>query len=351
MITSENKNNSVLIVDDDEIILIALIETMQSEGYHIVKANTPLDAIEKLKKEKFAVIISDQRMAGMTGLEFFMEAKKIQPYASRVLITGVLSLNTVIDSINRGEIYRFIAKPWIREELLATVKNGIHRFHLLELNIKLQADTLKLNDSLDHANRELQSKVHELTEQKVKLDEAHDALTHNFKHSLELCYRIISTYHPGLGKETKAIVELCHLFTDTGYLTEEEEQVLKVSAWLQNIGLIGISRELFYKARISPNALTQRERLFIHNHPVYGQMLATFLNDLKKVGSTIRAHDERWDGKGYPDGLAGENIPCTARLLAVIVYYVECGLPREEAIDNILNESGNAFEPSAVRLF
>jgi DNA-binding NtrC family response regulator len=63
MITSENKNNSVLIVDDDEIILIALIETMQSEGYHIVKANTPLDAIEKLKKEKFAVIISDQRMA------------------------------------------------------------------------------------------------------------------------------------------------------------------------------------------------------------------------------------------------------------------------------------------------
>lgn len=108
---------------------------------------------------------------------------------------------------------------------------------------------------------------------------------------------------------------------------------------------------MFYKARISPNALTQRERLLIHNHPVYGQTLATFLNDLKKVGSTIRAHHERWDGKGYPDGLAGENIPCTARLLAVIVYYVECGLPREEAIDNILNESGNAFEPSAVRLF
>ena len=221
----------------------------------------------------------------------------------------------------------------------------------MEVNQKLQADTLKLNERLTESNTQLQQNIKKLTEQKIRLDAANKALGQNFDHSLELCYRIISTYHPGLGKETKAIVDLCRQMIDSDYFNPEEEHVLKVSAWLQNIGLLGISRELMATSRQSPESLNPAERRLIHNHPIYGQTFASFVENLESVGTTIRAHHERWDGKGYPDGLAGETIPRPARFLAVVVYFVECGLTREEAVESILEQSGKAFEPEAVRLF
>jgi hypothetical protein len=87
------------------------------------------------------------------------------------------------------------------------------------------------------------------------------------------------------------------------------------------------------------------------NHTIHGQTLASFVDLLKPVGDTIRAHHERFDGKGFPDGLAGEMIPWTARCLAVVVYYVTCGSPHEQAVDRILEQSGTVFDPDAVRLF
>ena len=137
----------------------------------------------------------------------------------------------------------------------------------MEVNQKLQADTLKLNERLTESNTQLQQNIKKLTEQKIRLDAANKALGQNFDHSLELCYRIISTYHPGLGKETKAIVDLCRQMIDSDYFNPEEEHVLKVSAWLQNIGLLGISRELMATSRQSPESLNPAERRLIHNHP------------------------------------------------------------------------------------
>ena len=75
------------------------------------------------------------------------------------------------------------------------------------------------------------------------------------------------------------------------------------------------------------------------------------MDTLKPVGETIRAHHEQFDGTGFPDGLAGEMIPWTARCLAVVVFYVTCGLPHEEAVDRVLELSGTAFDPDATRLF
>jgi CheY-like chemotaxis protein len=87
------------------------------------KANA-VKALETLQHNQFSVIITDQQMPILTGLECLAQAKQMQPNATRVLITAVLSLSTVIDAINKGEIYRFIVKPWLREELLVTVKKS-----------------------------------------------------------------------------------------------------------------------------------------------------------------------------------------------------------------------------------
>ncbi|HOO92304.1 MAG TPA: response regulator, partial [Opitutales bacterium] len=129
-----NASTPILIVDDEEIVLLAIAESLIPEGYRIVRTTSPFEALEILKRDRFAVIISDHHMPGMTGLEFFAQAQQIQPNASRILITGVLTLKVVVDAINKGEIFRFIAKPWIREELLATVKNATHRYELVSKN-------------------------------------------------------------------------------------------------------------------------------------------------------------------------------------------------------------------------
>src|ERR1700677_3823837 len=124
-------SHPILLVDDEEIVLVALRDTLLREGYKVVTSPHAVHALSILRGQPFSVVISDQQMPMVTGLEFLAQVKQIQPDATRVLITAVLSLSTVIDAINKGEIFRFIVKPWLREELLATVKNAVQRHELL----------------------------------------------------------------------------------------------------------------------------------------------------------------------------------------------------------------------------
>src|SRR5882724_1659824 len=121
--SQKEAGHTILIVDDEEIVLVALRDTLLAEGYQVVASPHAVHALSVLKEQEFAVVITDQQMPMVTGLEFLTQVKQTQPDATRVLITAVLNLGTVIDAINKGEIYRFVVKPWLREELLATVKN------------------------------------------------------------------------------------------------------------------------------------------------------------------------------------------------------------------------------------
>ncbi len=347
----EPNRSKILLLDDDEIILLAIKETLGREDYDISVFSKASEALEALKSDRFAAIVSDQRMPEMTGLEFLHESKSLQPNASRILITGVLTLNTVIDAVNKGEIYRFLAKPWIREELIATIRNAVQRTQLLEANEKLREDTQHLNDELLVANAQLQEKVAALTAGKEALDQANRALRENFEHSLELCHRLIETFHPVLGRQTKSVATICREMADASGLADETRDVLMTSAWLHNIGMVGIPRQVCSKSLRSPGGLTETERQLLRHHPIYGQTLAAFVNDLRAVGETIRAHHERFDGTGYPDGLKRQEIPEAARILCVAVGFVESNLSREEAIEQILHESGQAYDPEVVRLF
>ncbi|HYR57564.1 MAG TPA: HD domain-containing phosphohydrolase [Chthoniobacteraceae bacterium] len=341
----------ILVVDDEADILDALREQLTWEGYEVTACANGDDAVTILRRRSFAVIISDQRMPGMCGLELMSHARALHPNSSRVLLTGALSLDTLVGAINQGEIFRFVAKPWMRAELLATVDNAVQRHSLLETNEQLVKTTEKLNRQLVHANAQLQIQIDELTAQKEQLDDAHDSLNANFEHSLGLCYRIINTFDPLLGKQTKTVVDLCRQMAHMDDFTPEEKHVLMTSAWLHDIGLIGLNRELVHRFFYRPAECSEIDRALLREHPIYGQALAAFVDRLSAVGTTIRAHHERFDGTGYPDGLAGSAIPWTARCLAVAVAFVQPGVPRESAMKYILEQSGTAFDPEAVRVF
>lgn len=340
----------ILIVDDEEVLALSLKETLMREGYQVRAEFNALEAMKVLREERYSAVLSDQRMPQMTGLEFLAQTKLIQPDATRILITGVVNLNTVIEAINKGEIYRFIVKPWIREELLASVKNAVQRFELICRNRELQRTTLAMNEQLAALNRSLEQKIESEANHNHELAELNRALAENLDRSVEICLKTMQTFYPSLGLQARQVHSLCRAMAESLQLPQEQSRVLEISAWLHDIGLVGIPRRLIRLWQKSPASLNKAERELLQQHPILGQELTGFIHHLNGVGKVIRAHHERFDGKGYPDGLAGEDIPWLGRLLAVAVAFASDTSATPVALESIQQQSGTTFDPEAVRL-
>jgi response regulator RpfG family c-di-GMP phosphodiesterase len=346
----ESSLHRILVVDDEEIVLVALRETLRREGYQVDTTVDAVQALEMVRQEQYAVIITDQMMPLLSGLEFLGQVKQIQPDATRILITAVLSLSTVIDAINKGEIYRFIVKPWLREELLATVRNAVQRYELLLRNAVLQATTLSMNEQLASVNRSLEEQVARGVEQNRRLNELNAAMAGNLSHSVDLCLNVMQTFYPVLGQRARRTYAISRAMAENLGLRPEDSQVLEYSSLLHDVGLVGVPRNLIKKWQESPDGLTTAERILIQHHPVLGEELVRFMHHLEPVGRLIRSHHERYDGSGYPDGLSGEAIPRLGRLLAVAVAFAEGTGSDADTLDHIRHRSGTAFDPDAVRL-
>jgi response regulator RpfG family c-di-GMP phosphodiesterase len=355
MITLDDKTTDpalhrILVVDDEEIVLVALRDTLRREGFEVVTAPNAVQGLEAMRKNQFSVIMTDYQMPMLTGLEFLTQVKDIQPDATRILITAVLSLSTVIDAINKGEIYRFIVKPWLREELLATVKNAIQRYELICRNAVLQATTLAMNEKLTQLNKSLAQQVAKIESQNQQLAELNQALSQNLQRSVSLCLQVMETFYPLLGSQARRVFELCKAMANGLRLDPEQRQILEISAWLHDVGLVGVPRQLIRRWQ-QGEEMTEAEQALVEHHPVLGQELVGFVHTLAEVGTIIRAHHERFDGSGYPDQLMGENIPWLGRLLAVAVSYAESPYAGQSAVEAIRLGSGKTFDPEAVRAF
>lgn len=342
---------SILSIDDDPLILKVLEDLVTRSGYESVTTTSAEEALRYALDRKFAVVIADHNMPDMMGADLLHRFAQIQPSASRILITGIKSLDVVTAAVNSGEIFRFVTKPWISAEMMATLHNAVQRYELIESNRSLERTTLELNQKLSEANAKLERQLKELEAGKREIDTSHEALKTNFSRSLELCQRILTTFNPLLGEQAKAALKICQTMADTHYFDAEQKHVLEVSARLYDIGLTNVPPGYMMAVQNNLEDAPPELKTVFQNHTIHGQTLASFVDLLKPVGDTIRAHHERYDGTGFPDGLAGEMIPWTARCLAVVVYYVTCGLPHEQAVDRILEQSGTTFDPDAARLF
>ncbi len=155
----------ILIIDDEKDNLDALFRLLRTQ-FQVTTTISPFEALKLIQTENYHVIISDQRMPEMTGVELLEKAKKLKPDTTRILLTGYTDIESVIDAINRGNIYRYISKPWDPDDLRMTLKQAndtyILRKTINEKNAELET-ALKELQVLDRAKAKFLSLVsHEL---------------------------------------------------------------------------------------------------------------------------------------------------------------------------------------------
>jgi response regulator RpfG family c-di-GMP phosphodiesterase len=344
-------SNRILVVDDEEIELSALRDTLRRQNYEVFATTQPVAALEELRKNLFAVVIADQRMPIISGLQLLDQARQIQPSATRILIAAVVSLDTVIDAINKGEIYRFIVKPWLREELLVTIKNAMQRHELIIQNIRLQTATQTMNGQLLELNQSLEEQVKLVARQNQQLLQMNQTLEQNLFRSMELSLHALQAFYPTLGDQSRRVAQLCRPMAQVVDLPQKERRILECAALLHDIGLVGTPRSLIKRWQENPAVLNAAEKVLIEQHPVLGQELSAFGSGMEEVGLLIRAHHERMDGDGYPDKLAGDQIPWLGRLLAVAVAFASSKLVHDDAVEEIKMQANAAFDSDAIRVF
>ena len=173
--------HSILCVDD-EVDNVDALERLFRRKYNVVKATSGAEALEILRKESVALIVSDQRMPGMTGVDFLSAAKERQPDAIRMLLTGYTDIESVISAINSGQIYRYITKPWDPVDLENAVDKAIERY-------ELAGELKKKNIELENALTELRS-----------LDEAKSNFMMLINHELKTPLTSVLSYLELLGE-------------------------------------------------------------------------------------------------------------------------------------------------------
>lgn len=154
---------TLLLVDDEENITSALVRLLRRDGYRILRANSGEAGLELLAQNEVGVIISDQRMPGMTGVEFLGKVRELYPDTVRVVLSGYTELNSVTDAINRGAVYKFLTKPWEDDLLRANVEEAFQRYEMKMENARLARELQQANEELLRINRELERRVEEKT--------------------------------------------------------------------------------------------------------------------------------------------------------------------------------------------
>src|SRR4030067_3863555 len=157
--------HSLLLVDDEENILNSLKRTFRKEQYRIITAQSGMEGLSVIDREKVSLVLSDHRMPGMEGVEFLNEVRQKSTDTIKMMLTGYADMQSVMNAINHGEVYRFITKPWDDEEIRLIVKDALHHYDLIDENLELHALTLRQNMELIDLNNNLEKKVAERTKE------------------------------------------------------------------------------------------------------------------------------------------------------------------------------------------
>lgn len=316
-----------IMVVDDEPANLRLLERLFRRDYQVLTASSGAEALALLNHHDVALLLTDQRMPGMTGIELLKRAASFRPHMVRILITGYTDVAALVEAINCGQVYKYIPKPWNNDELRLAVERALEHYR-----------ANKSRSELEEANRRLSQRLQAMTRGLVRT--IADALEAKDEYVYGHARRV-SGYASAIGRRMRLEVAML-------------EQI-SLAAFLHDIGKIGTPDHVLLK----PALFTEEERSLVQLHPERGARMLAGAPEMEDVTTAVRYHHEHFDGSGYPEGLRGEQIPLASRIILVADAYDAMTNPRpfrqafthEEAVGQLLEGSGKHFDPEVVRAF
>ena len=360
MNTPANAAPTLLCVDDEPNILAALRRLFRPAGYRVLSADSGAAGLLVLASENVDLVISDMRMPAMDGAQFLEQVRARWPDTIRLLLTGYSDVSAILAAINCGEIYRYITKPWDDNDILLVVHHALERRTLGLERDSLEALTRQQNAALMALNDSLEAKVAART---GELKAAHDTLVtgnnklkNSFITTIKILSSMIETRGGHLVGHSRRVADLARRLAIKLGMEAKQVQEVFIAALLHDIGKIGFSDELL----ATPASRLTGERLgAFRKHPLRAEQLLMPLEDLRGSAAIVRAHQERFDGAGFPDGVSGLAIPLGARILALASDFhnfqngtlLARRVPPEDARQIIYASAGKRYDPSVVAAF
>ena len=327
MITAESNGYKIIVVDDEQGIVDSLSIFLKRSGYDFTGLTNPLEAIERVRNEHFDMMILDFMMDPIHGDEVVEEIRKFNKDLYILLLTGHKDLAPPLETIKRLEIQGYCEKSDKFDQVLLLIESGIKSIE--------QMNTIKtINKQLHDKNEELERAYLDTIGILRQTVEAKDPYTRG--HSDR-----VSEYSVLIGKKLG--------------LDEKTLHILKIGGLFHDIGKIGIPDSILLKE----SKLSDEEYSQIKNHPMIGvHMLgdAAIFTDILPI---VKHHHERYDGRGYPSQLVGDDIPYVARIAAVADTFdamtskrsYRDSLPIDVVRAEIERCSGTQFDPNIAKIF
>lgn len=327
MITAESNGYKIIVVDDEQGIVDSLSIFLKRSGYDFTGLTNPLEAIERVRNEHFDMMILDFMMDPIHGDEVVEEIRKFNKDLYILLLTGHKDLAPPLETIKRLEIQGYCEKSDKFDQLLLLIESGIKSIE--------QMNTIKtINKQLHDKNEELERAYLDTIGILRQTVEAKDPYTRG--HSDR-----VSEYSVLIGKKLG--------------LDEKTLHILKIGGLFHDIGKIGIPDSILLKE----SKLSDEEYSQIKNHPMIGvHMLgdAAIFTDILPI---VKHHHERYDGRGYPSQLVGDDIPYVARIAAVADTFdamtskrsYRDSLPIDVVRAEIERCSCTQFDPNIAKVF
>ena len=317
----------IIAIDDDPGILDSLNVVLRRNGYSLVTFTNPVDALEELKNNHYDLLLLDFIMSPLHGDQVVAEIRKFDKDLYILLLTGHKDLAPPLDTIKQLDIQGYCEKSDKFDQLLLLIESGLKA-------IEQRKTISEMNLQLEDANDKLKKSYLDIVQSLRATVEAKDSYTRG--HSDR-----VSAYSVLLGKYLK--------------LSDTELETLKIGGLFHDVGKIGIPDTILLKN----GKLTDEEYAEIKKHPQIGVDILGDSDMFKDIIPFVKYHHERFDGRGYPEGLSGENIPYIARIAAVADSFdamssrrvYRDSLPTPVVREEIFKNLGTQFDPEIGTVF
>lgn len=290
---------TILVVDDEEPIRATLTRFLTQQGFEVTAAASGKAAREILERQKIACVLLDVRMPDISGIELVPEIVEREPHAAILMLSAVNDAASAAQCMQRGAM-DYLTKPVDLPDLARAIQRALRR-----------RDTLIESQQINHwLKEEVAVRTAELRMERAHLERISVA-------TLEALVNALEAKDPYSRGHSSRVADLAATIAAEMGRTDEEVESVRTAGRLHDIGKIAIREEILNKQ----GPLTDAEFEHVKGHPVAGAQILAPLTHLQDVIRFVRHHHERWDGKGYPDGLSGDQIPLGARILGAVEIY------------------------------